>query len=211
MADQHDVHLAGRFGDVEDRIADPVHAGDRLAVEGHFLPQRAADALHDVAFYAFHQPIRVDDLPAVVRHGELARPDLTGGAVNIDLRDHRHARAVALRIGDAAAGHFVAGLIAARRGPRVPFRLFRRRLDHGDIARLLDVAQAKLDRVGANRRRHLVDEGFAGEVDLRSDRIAQVRTAQGRGAVEQRRDGLPGQALVLEGIGFRRHAETVAE
>ena len=37
-----------------------------------------------------------------------------------------------------------------------------------------------------------------------------MRRAQRRGAVEQRRDGLPGGALVVEAIGLRRHAETVA-
>ena len=47
-------------------------------------------------------------------------------------------------------------------------------------------------------------------MDLRPDRIAQMRGAQRRGAVEQRRDRLPGGALVGEAIGLRRHAEAVA-
>src|ERR1035437_8105161 len=50
--------------------------------------------------------------------------------------------------------------------------LLGRRLDHGDVARFLDVTQTKLNRIGVHRRRHFVDEGLAGEVDLRSDRIA---------------------------------------
>ena len=37
-----------------------------------------------------------------------------------------------------------------------------------------------------------------------------MRGAQRRGAVEQRRDRLPGDALVGELVGFRRHAEAVA-
>ena len=49
------------------------------------------------------QAVRVDDLAAVVRDGELARPDPAGRAVDLDLGDDRDAGAVALRIGDAAA------------------------------------------------------------------------------------------------------------
>ena len=65
------------------------------------------------------------------------------------------------------------------------------------------------DRIGADRGRDLVDERLACEMELRSDRIAQMRGAQRRGAVEQRRDRLPQRALVGELVGFRRHAEHV--
>ncbi len=75
---------------------------------------------------------------------------------------------------------------------------------------VLHVAQPELDRVDVKRRRHFVHEGFAGEMDLRPDRIAQMRGAQRRGAIEQRRDHLPGRALVGEAVGFRRDAEAVA-
>ena len=75
---------------------------------------------------------------------------------------------------------------------------------------VLDVAQAELDRVDVERRRDLVHERFAREVDLRPDRIAQMRAAQRRGAIEQGRDRLPRHALVGELVGFRRHAEIVA-
>ena len=80
MVDQHDVDRLRRLGDVEDRIGQPVDAGHVLAVELDLLPQRAADALHDVALDAFRQPVRVDDLAAVVRDRELARPDLAGAS-----------------------------------------------------------------------------------------------------------------------------------
>src|SRR5580692_337393 len=111
MIDQHDVDLTGRFSDVENWIGKPIYAGHGLAVEGYFLPQRTANALHYVAFDAFHQPVRIDDLPAVMGDRELARPNLAGRAIDINFRDHRHARAVSLPIGDAAARHLVAGLI----------------------------------------------------------------------------------------------------
>src|SRR6516164_8149188 len=78
VIDQHHVHLARRLGDVEDRIRLPVNASYHFVVEGHFLAQRAADALHDVALDAFHQSIRIDDLSTVMGHCELSRPDLAG-------------------------------------------------------------------------------------------------------------------------------------
>src|SRR5712691_3262876 len=37
-----------------------------------------------------------------------------------------------------------------------------------------------------------------------------MRRAQRRGTLEQRRDGLPGEALIGELVGFRRHPEAVA-
>ena len=63
----------------------------------------------------------------------------------------------------------------------------------------------------AERGRHLVHERLAGEMDLRPDRIAQMRAAQRRGALEQRRDRLPARALVGELVGFRRHAEGIVD
>ena len=42
-----------------------------------------------------HQPVRVDDQAAVVRDRELARPDLAGRAVDLDLGDDRNDGAVA--------------------------------------------------------------------------------------------------------------------
>src|SRR5262249_61451337 len=115
--------------------------------------------------------------------GEPVRSDLAGGAVDLDLGDHRNARAVALRIGDAAALDLDAGLVAPRRWPRLPAGLGGRRLDQRNVARILDVPQAGLGRIEHERRRDLVDEGLAREVDLRADRIAHMRRAPRRTAV----------------------------
>ena len=52
--------------------------------------------------------------------------------------------------------------------------MFGRRLDDGDVARGLQIAQAKGDRVGSDGGGDLVDKRFAGELDLRADRIAQM-------------------------------------
>ena len=107
---------------------------------------------------------------------ELACPDFSGRPVDLDLGDNRGARPAALHIGDAAPGDLVAGLIPARRRPRLPARLLGRSLHHSLVARVLDVAQAELDRIDAQRRCHFVDEGFAAEVD--HGRIAHVRGPQ---------------------------------
>src|SRR5262249_54258871 len=111
----------------------------------------------DVALDGVLEPIGIDDLTAVVGDGELARPDLSARAVDIDLGDDRAAGAVALGIGDAAGGDLVAGLVLARRGPRLPARLFGGGLDPRDVARVLDVTQAELDGIKVERR-HLVHE-----------------------------------------------------
>src|SRR5262249_61040718 len=116
------------------------------SVELDLLPQRAAHALHDVALDGVPEPVGIDDLAAVMRDGELARPDLSARAVDIDLGDNGAAGAVALGIGDAAAGDLVAGLVLARRGPRLPARLLGRGLDPRDVARVLDVPEAEFQR-----------------------------------------------------------------
>src|SRR5262249_19527337 len=97
--------------------------------------------------------------------GELACPDLAVRPIDLDLRDAGDARAVALRIRDATALHLRAGLVAPRRGPRLPVRFLRCRLDQRDVARILDVAQPELDRIEIEGSRHLVDERLAREVD----------------------------------------------
>src|SRR5256885_11948855 len=53
------------------------------------LFRSAAHALHDIALDRVLEPVRVDDLAAVMRHGELARPDLSGRAVDVD-RSEEH-------------------------------------------------------------------------------------------------------------------------
>src|ERR1700746_3701690 len=52
---------------------------------------------------------------------------------------------------------------APERWARLPLGALGRRLDHGDVARRLQIAQPKSDRVGSCCRGDLVDKGFAGE------------------------------------------------
>src|SRR5439155_1484913 len=79
----------------------------------------------------------------------------------------------------------------ARRSARLPAGLFSRRLDDRRIARSGDVFQPERDGVLARGGGQLVDELLAAELDLRSDRIAQVRASERRTGVEERRDHLP--------------------
>jgi hypothetical protein len=44
-----------------------------------------------------------------------------------------------------------------------------------DVAGRLQIAQAECERISAARGGDLVDKGFAGELDLRAHRIAQMR------------------------------------
>ena len=112
---------------------------------------------------------------------------------------------------DAAAGDRVAGLVLARRGrdfqPAFSAAALITAMSRGSLT------WRRRSSIGSmtERGRDLVHERFAGEVDLRPDRIAQMRAAQRRAAVEQRRDRLPGHALVGELVGFRGHAEGVVD
>jgi hypothetical protein len=120
VVDQHDVDCLWRLGDVEDRVSRPIDAGDLGTVEGDLLRQCAARALDDIAFDAAPQPIGVDDQPAIMRHGEFARPDFAATAFDLDLEDDRHDGRRALGIGNAAAGQSVAVVVGVWRWPRLP-------------------------------------------------------------------------------------------
>ena len=160
---------------------------------------------------ALARPSGIDDLAAIMGDHEPLDPDLAGGAVDVDLGDRGDAGAVALRIGDAAAVDLVAGLVAPRRGPRLPAELLGRRLDDGGVARVLDVlaggtATGSWSRAAAtSSMKDSLAKWICGPTGSR-----RCERAQRRGAVEQRRDGLPGEALVGEVIGLRRHPEAVA-
>src|SRR5215470_17654440 len=102
---------------------------------------------------------------------------LAGRAIDIDFGNDGDAGAVPLRIGNPAARYLAAALVAARRRSCLPLCFLRGRFDHGDIAGLLDMPQSELDRICIHRGCHFVDERFACEVDLRTDRITQMRAA----------------------------------
>src|SRR5262249_57632908 len=55
------------------------------AIPGEVLQQRAAHRLDHISLDLVLQPVRVDDLPAVVHHIETRHADLTAPAVDLDL------------------------------------------------------------------------------------------------------------------------------
>jgi hypothetical protein len=75
------------------------------------------------------------------------------------------------------------------------------------VARVAEVLEAEGDRILARGGGELVHERFAREMQLRPDRIAQVRGAQRRVILRERRDRLPREELVFEGVGLLRRAE----
>ena len=88
--------------------------------KGDLLGERPTGALDDVAFDAAPEPLGVDDQPAIMCHGEFARPHLAGMAADLDLGDDRDHRTRALGVGDAAPGQGVAVAVGPRRGARLP-------------------------------------------------------------------------------------------
>ncbi len=103
---------------------------------------------------------------------ELPSPDPTGAAVDLDLgadRDHR------------APERQASVMLRPLNVSPVPLRALDRRVSDGGVARRLQITQAEGDRIGADSGVDLVDKGFAGEVDLRANGVAQMRGAQGRG------------------------------
>src|SRR5262249_8386734 len=134
--------------------------------------------LYDLALERLPQQIRRDHLAAIVRHVETARPGLAGDAVDLDLGDDGNAGLPAHRIGDAAAGQHVPVELLAWADMRLPSGLLCHCLDQRKVARMLEVAQAELHRVGVGGMRQLIDKRLDSEVNLWTERIAEMRCAQ---------------------------------
>src|SRR5215472_5548872 len=76
VADKVGLDL-GNIRKGQDWIARPVEARDHGAVELQFLDQRAADGLQDVAVDLVAQSVGIDDLAAVMGHGDARDADET--------------------------------------------------------------------------------------------------------------------------------------
>src|SRR3954469_16935116 len=131
-----------------------------------------------------------------MRDPDLARPDAAARAIDFDLRHDRHRSAVPFGERDALTF-----------AERAPAGFLRHGLDHRRVPRLGEIAQAEGHRILACRARHLVDELLGAEMDLRSHRIAEMRGAQRRAVVDELRNRLPAEELVLEAVRLRRRAE----
>src|SRR5207237_9534715 len=129
----------------------------------------------------------VNPQSVVVGPAELPSPGAGASAIDLDLHHDRYGGAITLGEGDAFA-------FAERR----PARLLGHGLHHRGVARLGEVAQAESDRIRAGGVRQLVNELLGAEMDFRAYRIAEVRGAQRRAVLDELRDRLPAEQLVLE-------------
>src|SRR5207237_10835696 len=75
----------GHLREPQDGIALPFDACHGGPVPLQLLDQRAAHGLDDVAVDLVAQPVRVDDLAAVMRHEEALDADLAGAPVQLDI------------------------------------------------------------------------------------------------------------------------------
>src|SRR6516165_12389988 len=108
--------------------------------------------------------LRIDDQAAVVGADQAGDIDHAGIAMHPYLDNERNIGALELPVGKTAAdGDVGIGLIAARRGTRVPAVLLGGGTEQLVLALLLEIAQAELDRVASGRGRHLVEESLAPE------------------------------------------------
>ena len=194
---------------MQDGIARPVETGDREPVVFELLYQRAADGLDDVAVELVLEPIGIDDLTAIVREVEFRHPDVAARPLHLDLGHRRDigARQLVFAIGDAAAGDYVAALVAPGRRPLVPFRQGGGAVEHFDAALVvgIEIFQPELDGVSVCRRSKFVDEALVGVGVLHSPR----RPDPGR--AERRRCKPAAHRLhVGELVGDRRVLENVA-
>ena len=145
--------------------------------------------------------MRIDDQAAIMRDRQLSRRTLAARAVDLDFATcQRNDGLAALGIGEAAAGDTV-GAAPPAGDARVASRAVSAAgLDHGDIARRSRDAPAGTQRLGPRAARQLVDERFRWRnAELRADGIAQMRAAQRRGAVEQRRESFPRRGKLAAG------------
>ncbi len=148
-----------------------------------------------------------------MRDRDLARPDAPVLRVHLDLRDHGDDGVSALRVGDSSAVQNLGmqrGLVMSRHQARGPAHFLGGGLHHCGVSYGGDVTQAELDRIRTGRQCQLVDELLAAEVNLRPERIAQVRGSKRRASIEQRRHDFPGEQLGIERVTFGRTPETRA-
>ena len=113
------------------------------------------------------------------RHGNIA-----GGLIDRDFRHHGGVSVIPLvqHAGDTTPGHH-AGPCVPRlwRWTRIPVRGLRRGVQDSDQARIAQMAQPIINRIGRDRRRHFVHERFVGEGVLKPVGRSQWRGKEGRG------------------------------
>src|SRR5689334_7537810 len=99
-----------------------------------------------------------------------------------------------------ADGDVAIFLVVARRWPLLPAVVLSRPPNSLAVARAGEIPEPEINRVGEGCRCDFVPERFAAEQDRTAKRIADMRRAQRRRALHQRRYDLPAEAAMVEGI-----------
>src|SRR5262245_13272277 len=134
----------------QDRIAFPVDARHFGPVPLQLFQPAAAHGLDDVGLDPGPDAVGVDHQPTLVGHDEAFADRPSAPSVHLDLGDRGHvsARVLVLYVGHAAArGHPARPRFWGR--ARLPTGALDRSLKHFDAARVVEVAQAELDGIGA--------------------------------------------------------------
>jgi hypothetical protein len=140
----------------------PIEGGHCRAIELDLFHQRAADRLDSASVDLVLQPVRVDDLTAVMGNEEFRDPDRAGRHRKLDFGDRGDvgAHQLVFAIGHAAANQHVAALLGFRREPRIPFRERGGPLQHLDAASVIEMLEPKLDRIGLGQCGQFINEAF---------------------------------------------------
>ena len=119
--------------------------------------------LHDAAFDLIAQSVRIDDLPAVMGNIEALDRELPGLTVDLDLGDDADigAEQLVVDIGEPAACHDLG--VSIRFWPLAPFAQASQAFENLLAPSIVEILQANVERIGADLRRDLIDEGLVCE------------------------------------------------
>ena len=150
----------GRFAAPEDRIADPVHAGDVRARERDLFLQHPARRLDQHAGDLVFDESGVDDLAGFDRAVHALGHDHAGVPVDLDLRDGGAVRRQVGSDRDAPSLHDARLREIRRRFPRAPLRGLGGRIQHGKPAVAVHVLPAEQVRIHVGEVRQFIDHLF---------------------------------------------------
>src|SRR5260370_19988525 len=184
--DQLDDHI-WNFEEGQDRIARPVEARHHGAIEGHLLFQATTHGLDNAALDLVAQPIRIDDLTAIMHDMKPLDRELAGLAVNLHLGDSTDigAHQLVFDIGEAMSGYDFG--IAIRLRALAPFADAGETLQQVFAAWVSEISQAKLQRVDLDLICDLVEKGFVRERVLQAPGRANPGRLERRGFEPMRR------------------------
>src|ERR1700736_1773515 len=136
-----------------------MEACHRRAIEEKFLFQRAADGLDDVSLDLIHYAVGVDDLPAVVHEEKTLHADFPVPPIDLDFgyRTDISGRREIFGIADTSSSHDIVLRGPPWRGPFLPLRESGQSHQKLSSARIIEVAETKIEWVGTNDSGELID------------------------------------------------------